>query len=59
MGFASQFRVERASLRRELPRQRSGRQSLEQRGRHSTARFEIDAGVGTRQQRHTGEKSAR
>ena len=37
-------------------RRRSGGQSFEKRCRHSPARFEIDGGVGARQQRHTGEK---
>ena len=56
LGLAPQFRVERAGLRRELSRRRSRGQSFEQRCRHSAARFEIDARVGARQQRHTGEK---
>ena len=56
LGLAPQFRVERAGLRREASRRRSGGQPFEKRCRHSPTRFEIDAGVGARQQRHTGEK---
>ena len=48
--------VERAGLGGERSRRRSGGQSLEKRCRHSPTRFEIDGGVGARQQRHTGEK---
>ena len=54
--LAPQFRVERAALRGEPSRRRAGGQPFEKRCRHSPARFEIDGGVGARQQRHTGKK---
>ena len=54
--LAPQCRVESAGLRHEHPRRRSGGQSLEKRCRHSPTRFEIDGGIGARQQRHAGAK---
>src|SRR6185503_17205335 len=47
---------ERAGLRGELSRRPSGGQPFEKGCRRSPARFEIDGGVGARQQRYTGEK---